>query len=351
MPGGVTKRKDGVHIPSLYQLVERLSEHFDITVYSLTTFEPLATESSCGNARVKILRAHYRDRWSKKLLRYISSVYVDHRKERYELLHGMLGLNAELATRVLGKLLKVPTIVSLLGGETAKLPAINYGTLAHPLLNIPMRWVCKNVSCLTVQTNFQMKQLEQHGMHREEIHIIPRGVDTSKFFPNGRTPEVAPPFRFLHVANLLDVKDQVTLLKAFKVISQSVDCRLRIIGTDYLNGKIQSLSRELGIASKVEFLEWLDHSSLREHYLWAHVLLHTSLHESLGMVVAEAAACGTVVCGTRVGLVHDLADNRVVAVEPGDYQSLAQKVVWLTQNRNAYFSLRENALRWARHHN
>lgn len=346
-PGGVSEQNRGVKIPRLYNLVSLLSERFEITVYVLVTTEAEYTESFCGKAQVKVIRAHYQDHWSKKLFQYFFTVFREQESKRFELIHGMFGLNAELATVMLGKVLNLPTLVSLFGGETASLPSIKYGTFIHPFQRRLFSWVATNATAIMVQTNYQVLQLQQQNISCNTLHVIPCGVDTTQFSPDGRDRRLLPPYRFLHVANLLDVKDQVTLLKAFAKITQAEDCILRIIGTDYLNGKIQSLTRELGIADKVQFLGWIEYSELPLHYRWAHVLLHTSLHESQAMVVAEAAASKTIVCGTRVGLLHDFGDDKAVVVSPGDHETLAARVLRIIHSPKEYSILQQRAYEWA----
>lgn len=350
-PGGVSEQNRGVKIPRLYNLVSLLSERFEITVYVLVTMGAEYAESLCGKARVKVIRAHYKDHWSKKLFQYFVSVLREQESKRFELIHGMFGLNAELATVMLGKVFNLPTLVSLFGGETASLPSIKYGTLVHPLQRRLFSWVAKNATSIMVQTNYQVQQLRDQNISGKKLNVIPCGVDTAQFFPDGRDDRLMPPYRFLHVANLLDVKDQVTLLKAFAKITQSEHCILRIIGADYLNGRIQSLARELGIADKVQFLGWREHSELPQHYRWAHVLLHTSLHESQAMVVAEAAACKTVVCGTRVGLLYDFGNDKAVVVPPGDHEALATNVLRIIHSPIEYSTLQQRAYEWAMQYN
>ncbi len=346
-PGGVSEQNKGVKIPRLYNLISLLSERFDLTVYVLVTMGAEHAESFCGKAQVKVLRAHYTDHWSKKLLQYFSSVLREQESHRFQLIHGMFGLNAEVATVLLGKILKLPTIVSLFGGETVSLPSIKYGTLRHPLQRRLFSWVATNATALMVQTEYQVQQLRHYRITRDRIDVIPCGVDTTLFTPDGRDERPTPPYRFLHVANLLDVKDQVTLLKAFASIARSEDCILRIIGADYLNGKIQHCARELGIADRVQFLGWIDHSQLPHHYRWAHFLLHTSLHESQAMVVAEAAACKTVICGTSVGLLHDFGGTKAVVVSPGDHEALATNVLRVLRSPREYALLQQRAYEWA----
>ena len=79
-------------------------------------------------------------------------------------------------------------------------------------------------------------------------------------------------------------------------------------------------------------------------------MLHTALFEGEGVVVAEAAAAGVVVCGTSVGLIADLGEGGAVQVAPGDDASLAEAVLRLLADADRYARLQESARRWASIH-
>jgi glycosyltransferase involved in cell wall biosynthesis len=155
---------------------------------------------------------------------------------------------------------------------------------------------------------------------------------------------------FLHVANLTEVKDQPTLLEAFSLIARARPSRLRIIGADYLHGEVQRRATALGIGDQVEFLGYLPPHDLPKHYLWADILLHTSFHEAGGVVVAEAAAAGVPVFGTRTGLLADLADTVTDVVEPGDGAGLAERVLAALENPSRLAAMCAAGQAWARDH-
>ncbi len=349
IPGGIANAQSTLYIPSYVNLISRLSLRFDVTVYSLIKPDGDDKQSLCGSAKVKYISARYNDTAWKKLFHFIKLFYYDHRMLKYNLVHGFGALPCGFVAVLVGKIFRLPSVVSIHGGETASLPEFSYGNMVHQPLRALTLWTCRHAKKLLALSQFQIDQLALFGTIRNDICIIPYGVDR-ELFHNGEMKIPTPPIHFIHVADINEVKDQATLLKAFSIINKKIDSRLRIIGADFMNGKLQKLSEKLGIADKIEFLGKISHIDLPKHYVWAHIMLHTSLHEGGGVVVSEAAACGTVVCGTKVGFISDLAPHSAIAVDVGDYDSLAHSVLELLKNQDLYLQLRENALRWATLH-
>jgi glycosyltransferase involved in cell wall biosynthesis len=91
-------------------------------------------------------------------------------------------------------------------------------------------------------------------------------------------------------------------------------------------------------------------SAMHEHYAWGDILLHTSLHEAQPVVLAEAAAAGLLVAGSRTGLLADLSPGAVVGVPPGDHEALARSIVHLLADAGAMERRREALHLWARMH-
>jgi len=347
--GGVARVGTTGYMPALAGVVSRLSKNFDITVYGTSTSEDDEGMFTCGNATVVLTRSRYSSPTLEKLWSLAQTFYQDHRKSPFDLLHGQWSLPGGFLAVVLGRLLGLPSIVSVMGADSASVHEINYGHLLRARTRTPVLWTCRRATAVTALTSFQEQQLRHHRLKRTDVHIIPFGADTALFFPSSPKPD-PPPFNLLHVANLTEVKDQSTLLRAFGIISSVLDSRLRIIGPDYLKGKIQRLAESLGLGQKVEFLGRIENGALPAHYSWAHLLLHTSRHEGQGIVVAEAAACGTVTCGTRVGLIADLESRCTAAVDVGDYAGLAKKALDLLHNTERRGQLEKNSLAWAAEH-
>jgi glycosyltransferase involved in cell wall biosynthesis len=236
-----------------------------------------------------------------------------------------------------------------MGGETAALEQIGYGNMRKPWLKKITLWTCSQAGLLTALSEQQAKQVRLQGLKRDEIRTIPHGSDCQAFSECLRK-KLEAPYRILHVGNITPVKDQKTLLQAFARIRGDIDCRLRIVGKNHMGGALKELASTLQISEDLEFLGEISYFQLREQYCWAHLLLHSSLHEAQGMVIAEAMACGTVVCGTKVGLLAELGEETALSVECGDSRALAEKTLDILRNAEKYNALRENGLRWAAAH-
>jgi len=82
----------------------------------------------------------------------------------------------------------------------------------------------------------------------------------------------------------------------------------------------------------------------------AHLLLHSSRYEGQGVVFAEAAAAGVPICGTRVGLLHDLGDRFAALAEPGDDEGLAKAIERVATNVGYRSRLIAEARTWTESH-
>lgn len=350
VPGGVGETPEGGKpLPALTSLLGRMAKEFEVTVYSLSGVLPAALPSGTPVFRLRAVQGGNGDPLPARMARLAGLLLKDHFTGKYGLVHGFWAFPAGFLAVALGKLLRIPSIVSLQGGEAACIPQIRYGNMAHPRLKKITLWTCRRAGELTALTRFQEQELRRFGLEREGIRIIPYGAE-AQFYPAGEK-KLLPPYRFLHVGNLTGVKDQPTLLRAFARVSREAACELRIVGPDYLGGELQSLAVELGIAGKVTFTGHLSHAELPAHYQWAQALLHTSYYEGQGIVIAEAAAAGVAIAGTAVGLIADLGESCAVAAPVGDDKMLAEKLLSLLRRPEEWERIRRNAREWALQHN
>jgi glycosyltransferase involved in cell wall biosynthesis len=148
------------------------------------------------------------------------------------------------------------------------------------------------------------------------------------------------------------VKNQETLLRAVQqVASVWPDIVLDCIGVDALNGRVQALARSLGIADIVRFHGVLAVDEIVPFYQKAHLFVQSSLHESMGAAVLEAAAAGVPTVGTNVGIVAEMAPRAALAVPVSDPGALATGIVELLENSPRRESLALAAQDFARTYN
>jgi len=345
VPGGIGNGKFLQGVPSMVNLIERLSQDFEIVVYSLIKTE---IKEVSKNYKLKSIPTSITSPSWVKVLLLLPLFLKDHLINKYDLVHAFWALPAGLFAVKLSKLFKIPCIVTLQGGETANLPEINYGNILNEKSKKKTLEVCSKANKLVVLTNFQLTQLRLLGVHRDDIDIIPYGAE-EKHFLFDKAKNFAEPYKFIHVANLTEVKDQVTLLKVFKLLSERITCRLTMIGDDFFEGKIQKLVQELGLKN-VLFVDAVPHQELSKYMSDSHFMLHTSLHEAQAVVINEAMSSGVIVCGSRVGLLYDLTNDFCISVDCGDYITLAEKILELISDKERIEKMRISAYDWSVNH-
>jgi glycosyltransferase involved in cell wall biosynthesis len=342
LQGGIGGGNYSQGYPPLFNFILRISATHEVTVYSIfppnkdfvpAGFKIRSSSSSIKNVKLRTL-----------LLLFLFA--KDFSQKRFDLLHAFWVYPAGTLAVIMSKIFRVPSIVTIQGGEAAAIPEIGYGNMLKPTLRRITLWTCENATVLNSISTFLLKELHKHGLKRIDGVVTPFGTETSLFTfePKPFTDVV----RLIHVANLTEIKDQETILKAVELLSKIVRVHLTVVGADYLDGKLQRMARCLSIDQLIHFAGPVPQKELPMYYHNADFMVHTSLHEGQSGVVMEAMSCGVVVCATPVGLVYDLQKSCFSVVNFRDAKALADNVFELWSNRTEYEKLQANALSYAR---
>lgn len=246
-----------------------------------------------------------------------------HRERHFDILHAMWADETGLIAAWAGKLLNVPVVVSIAGGELVGFDDIGYGLQRSPF----SRWIVGRAlggaDRIVVACSYIRRLIETAGYPIPEYQItnIVLGVNTEIFKP--RTYSETRHKRLVHAASLVGVKDQATLLKAMARLD--TDVTLDVVGTGPEEPRLRKLAVELGINERVHFGGAVPHLKLPQHFHEAQLNVLTSRHEGLGMVTLEAAACGIPTIGTAVGLLPDYPQLGT-SVPVGDDVALAAAI-------------------------
>jgi glycosyltransferase involved in cell wall biosynthesis len=271
------------------------------------------------------------------------------REGPFDVVHAIIGHPPGLLAALCGRTLRIPSVVSLIGGELTALPEIGYGAQLDTRSRLSVQLALKLASRITVDTHFMRARVRSFGFDAE---IIPFGVapslETDVIVPPSTE---GPPWRLLYVAALSAVKDPMTLIEAFSLLRRTgMDVRLDIVGEDGLLGTVQRRVTALGLDGSVAFHGWLPHEQVLPFYRRADLLLQSSLDESAAMVVLEAAMQGVPTVGTRVGHVSDWAPERAVAVPVHDPEALAEATRALLLDEPRRRKLGTAAREWVQAH-
>ena len=160
-----------------------------------------------------------------------------------------------------------------------------------------------------------------------KIEIIGESVRTDFFLPadTGEQRNGAGK-KFFVAARLAEQKGLDHLIKAVHLLVERGLRSFEVVigggGPD--RKKLEELTKTLGVVDRCRFLGALNRDQVKEKMQDCDVFVLSSLHESFGVVVAEAMACGKPVISTRCGGPEFVVNEETgVLVEVAQPQALA----------------------------
>lgn len=315
VPGGVDRSGEVRVIPALLALIRRVSTLHELHVFA-THQEDSPSTWQLEGAQVHNIGLP-RTPW-----RSLRSIFAENRRAPFHVVHSIFAGGSGALAVGAGKLLRVPSIVHVAGGELVALGDIEYGGCLSLRGRVLQRAVLRHATRVTAASPAMCTLVAHHGVRAQRV---PLGVDLERWplrAPVRRSSDEQP--RLVHVASLNRVKDQATLLRALRVLAdRGCDFHLDVVGEDTLGGAIETLAAELGVAKRICFHGFLPQRELRRVIEAAHVAIVTSRHEAGPLVVLEAAAAGVPTVGTAVGHIAEWSPHAAVAVPCLDPHALA----------------------------
>ncbi|HET6386387.1 MAG TPA: glycosyltransferase [Armatimonadota bacterium] len=347
-PGGFDRSGTERVLPIFLWFVERLARRHEVHVFTLQQYPWPAHYPLVGAQIHNVGEERRRPRLLRLMTSTLQMIWREHAAGGFDVFHGLWASQSGLAAALAGRLFRAPCVVSVVGGELARVPQIDYGSQLSIRARMTVAVALRLAQMVTVESPYNLELVRRL---RRDALLAPFGVDTDLFSPP-TSPPPHPPWTLLHVASLNRVKDQPTLLRAFaRIHAVNPNTRLDIVGMDTLNGAIHRLAAELELGDSVQFHGFQPSGQVADFMARSHLLLHSSLHEAGEVVTLEAAAAGLPTVGTAVGHVAQLAPGAAFAVPVGDDRALAAAVLDLLADPIRRRQLGRNALAWARAHN
>ncbi len=182
---------------------------------------------------------------------------------------------------------------------------------------------------------------------------MPFGVDTGRFFPSGKDPD-------LLAKNNLNMEDKIVLFVGgldrahyFKGVEillkakiQVPEAKFLLVGDGDLRPQYEKIADDFKIRDKVIFAGSVAREELPKYYNLAEVVVLPSVDrsEAFGIVLTEAASCGKPVVASNLPGVRSVVDYGIngFLVEPGNAKQLADKINDLIHNHDLLLQFGEN---------
>ncbi len=344
VPGFSSSESDWC-IPALLDWVSRLASDAEPWVLALRYPFDAGSYSVFG-AQVHALGFADRRGGARALLagRAVAAVLGQHRREPFDVIHGLWADEAGFLATACGGLIRRPSVVSVMGGEPVWIADVGYGLLGNRV----SRWVVRRSLRRAVEVTVGSAWLEPKVAAvsgRLGVHRLPLGVEVARFSVDGPVADLNGDPVLLNVASLTPVKDQRTLIRAFAIVSRRLPgAHLHIVGEGSLGPELEALAGECGVAKSVTLHGQVPHHDLPPLYRAADLNVVSSRFESQGMTVLEAAACGTATVGTAVGVLPELGDG-VRTVPVGDAPALATELLAVIGGPSLVEAMGRSALR------
>jgi glycosyltransferase involved in cell wall biosynthesis len=176
-------------------------------------------------------------------------------------------------------------------------------------------------------------KLLENYFHRQDVRVIPNGVDTAQFSPSVRLalrPEARrrrsfqeTDFVLLLIGNDWPVKGLETVLRAMSALP---DLPILVIAAgDDSPDSFRETAKSLGVSERCRFEP--SRQDVLDFYAAADLYVSPSREDSFGLPIAEAMACGLpVITSTNAGVAEFIRDgvDGFILSPSDDFQALAQ---------------------------
>lgn len=166
------------------------------------------------------------------------------------------------------------------------------------------------------------------------VTYIPNMVDEHFFTPPKNVARQRK-FCFFTLGRMVEQKGIPILLEAISKLKNK-NVLFRIGGDGENLNQYKQLSQAMSL-DNIEWLGALDRKQARQHFQDCHAFVLPSLHESMGVVFAEAIACGKPVIATKCGGPESIVnEDNGLLTEVGNSDDLAHKIILMMDNYDQY---------------
>ena len=189
--------------------------------------------------------------------------------------------------------------------------------------------LARNASAVLATSSEQMTKLAGLGVPRASIRVVPWGVDTGRFVPEGPVAKRSGRPRLLAVRQSADEQGLDTVIRSLAEIPEA---ELLIAGgpsgSGPANQDLARLARDLDVAGRITFTGDVSRTHLPALLRSADLLLSGEWEDPSGTVALQAMACGTPVAASAAGAVGDAVIDGTTGflVPPGQPSVLARRI-------------------------
>jgi len=167
------------------------------------------------------------------------------------------------------------------------------------------------VDRVVVQTQDEVRGLVRLGVPRSQCTVVPAGVDSERFTPEGPAVERDPERpRILSVGHLVEHKGFGDVIQAMRLVPGAEYVVVggpppAQLGTDPQAKRLRALAERCQVADRFRLIGSVPGRDMPRWYRSADLLVAAPWQEQFELAPLEAMACGVPVIGTAIGGINE----------------------------------------------
>jgi D-inositol-3-phosphate glycosyltransferase len=173
----------------------------------------------------------------------------------------------------------------------------------------------RQTDAVVAQCQDEVDELVRMGVPRARITVIPSGVDSGRFTPEGEAAPRTGRHRLVTVGRLVERKGIRDVIAA---LPRAGEAELVVVGgppepdldADPFVADLRAAAAAAGVADRVHIVGGKSRDEVPAWYRSADIMVTTPWYEPFGLTPLEAMACGVPVVGSAVGgLIDTIVDG------------------------------------------
>ena len=201
--------------------------------------------------------------------------------------------------------------------------------LKNNMNNIIRRFLLKrsmrHITYLITISEFVKKQLINWDGYLSNKHI--KVIYNSITIENNNSVRIYNKSYILSVNSFKESKNQITLVKAFELIKDRIECDLLLVGYGNISN-IKNYIFNNGLSNRIRIIQNVSKSEIANYYVNAKLFVSTSTFEGFGRTPVEAGLYGTPVISSMDTSLYEVTCGLVEYYFPSnDFTILADKML------------------------